>query len=71
LFWFSVTGKGIASWFAGKKIYADADHHNPMTIALMAPTPFLSNGMHIEFSGVDEGFGRGPHLEDRAEELTK
>jgi uncharacterized protein len=74
LFWYSVERKGIASWFAGKKIYGLMVLATViMTIAFMATNSiFIDWNAHLHFPESMKGFETWARdYEDRAEVLTK
>src|SRR5260221_4728044 len=74
LFWFSIERKGIASWFAGKKIYGLMLITTLiMTIAFMATNSiFIDWNAHLHFPDFLKGFEWWARsYEDRAEGLTK
>src|SRR5579859_5580033 len=74
LFWFSVTRKGITSWFAGRKFYGImAITTLAITIAFMATNSlFIDWNAHLNFPESMKGFESWARTyEDRAEELTK
>jgi membrane protease YdiL (CAAX protease family) len=74
LFWFSIERKGIASWFAGKKVYGLMLITTlAMTIAFMVTNSvFIDWNAHLSFPESMKGFEEWARsYEERAEELTK
>ncbi|HEV8515716.1 MAG TPA: CPBP family intramembrane glutamic endopeptidase [Cyclobacteriaceae bacterium] len=74
LFWFSVEGKGITSWFAGKKVYGLMLLTTlVMTIAFMITNSvFIDWNSHLSFPESMKGFEDWARdYEERAEALTK
>ena len=74
LFWFAVEGKGITSWFAGKKVYGLMLITTlVMTISFMITNSvFIDWNAHLSFPESMKGFEEwARETEDHAEVLTK